>query len=70
MMYQNISCQDRFWVIELITNDLWDGVGYPSNCKAVWACLLTNETELADLTAFWERVKDIPFPESPLVEPL
>lgn len=70
-MYQNIICQDRFWIIELNTPIQWDGEGYPDNAKSVWACLLSNEKEMADLTAFWERVKDLPFPEiATIAEPL
>ena len=51
-MIQKIECQERLWVFE--SNDIWDGVGYPT-AEKVWACLLSNDAEYADLTEFYAR---------------
>ena len=55
MLLQKIICQDRLWVFT--TEELWDGIGYPKS-ENVWACLLTNEAEVADLEVFYQTMKE------------
>jgi len=56
-MIQKIETIDRLYVID--TDTEWDGQGYPAMAKTVWACLLSNQEERADLEAFFDRMHAI-----------
>ena len=56
-MIQKIETIDRLYVIDSETE--WDGKGYPTMARTVWACLLSNQEERADLVAFFDRMHAI-----------
>ena len=56
-MIQKIETIDRLYVID--TDTEWDGNGYPTMARTVWACLLSNQEERADLEAFFDRMHAI-----------